>query len=297
MVLSDGCPHPDTLATGRWCALSLPSLSTARRRNVKHRREYSLQMTLTNTAGWAAAARFGGAWGINAVAGAVSLALTPWLGPARALQTVTRPWAKAVLQLTRVTLDVVGAQNLAEPAILLVNHLSLIDAVYAPALAPKRTLFVVKRELGAIPLWGWALRAGGAILIDRGNSPTAIERLRSAARTLPPRTSVLVFPEGTRSPDGKLQAFKKGAFRFALATRLPIVVMGTAGPLDVVPHGSIAIRPGCLHVTVSAPIPTSDWSEEQLATHMLEVRGTMERCILASESRREVRAAHRVDAR
>jgi 1-acyl-sn-glycerol-3-phosphate acyltransferase len=231
--------------------------------------------------------RFVLAWGVNLLTGLVGLVLVLLLGPERAWRLVARSWGRLVLWIEGVHLDVVGEEHFATPGILLINHLSLIDAVYVPALVPRTVKFVIKKELGQIPLWGWALRAGGAVLIDRKDPRGAIASIHEALERLSPGWSVIVFPEGTRSKDGQLQPLKKGAFHLALASRLPMIPMGSAGPLDIVPRGTVLIRPGTVYVTVGEPISTEHWTLETLETHVAEVRAAMLRCIEASERRRQ----------
>jgi 1-acyl-sn-glycerol-3-phosphate acyltransferase len=231
--------------------------------------------------------RFVLAWGINLLTGLAALLLVLPLGPERTWRLLVRRWGRLVLRLEKVRLDVEGEEHLGTPGILIINHLSLIDAVYVPALVPSTVKFVVKKELGQIPLWGWALRAAGAVLIDRHDSRGAIANIREAIERLPPGWSMIVFPEGTRSPNGQLQRFKKGAFHLALESKLPIIPMGSAGPLDIVPEGTVVIRPGTVYVTVGEPIPTEHWTLETLEAHMAEARAAMVRCIEASERRRQ----------
>lgn len=236
--------------------------------------------------------RFAVAWGVNLLTGLLALLLVLPLGPERTWRLFVQRWARFVLWIERVRVDVEGEEHLKTPAILIINHLSLIDAVYVPAVVPRTVKFVIKKELGQIPFWGWALRAAGAVLIDRKDPRGAIASIRDAVQRLPPGWSMIVFPEGTRSRDGQLHPFKKGAFHLAIESRLPIVPLGSAGPLDIVPDGTVLIRPGAVYVTVGPPIPTDHWTLATLEAHIAETRAAMLRCIESSERRRQA-AQHR----
>ncbi|HEX2571482.1 MAG TPA: lysophospholipid acyltransferase family protein [Polyangia bacterium] len=231
--------------------------------------------------------RFVVAWGVNLLTGLLALLLVWPLGPERTWRLLAQRWARLVLWIERVRVDVVGEEHLATPAILIINHVSLIDAVYVPAVVPRTVKFVIKKELGQIPLWGWALRAAGAVLIDRKDPRGAIASIRDAVEHLPAGWSMIVFPEGTRSRDGQLHPFKKGAFHLAIESKLPMIPLGAAGPLDIVPDGTVLIRPGPVYVTVGAPIPTAHWTIETMEAHIAEARAAMAGCIEASERRRQ----------
>lgn len=233
-----------------------------------------------------ATVRFALAWLFTLVVGTLVLVLCLPLGAARTWTLLARRWARGVLWLSGVELNVEGAEHLDGPAVFIVNHQSLIDAVYVPALLPSTTRYVVKRELGRVPFFGWGLRATGNIMIDRRKTRSAIQAIQEGLLHLPRGWSVVVFPEGTRSKTGGLQPFKKGAFQIALELRLPIVPLGAAGQRDIVPSGKVVIRPGAVYVTVGAPLSSEGWTHDTLPEHMAEAHAAVERCMERSERRR-----------
>ena len=202
--------------------------------------------------------------------------------------TVCHRWGQGTLWLGGVGLDVVGRTNLAGPAVFVSNHQSMIETVFLPTLLPRTVKFVAKKELERIPLWGWAFAAGGAIMIDRKDPQGAVHSIREGVRQLPPGWSVAVFPEGTRSPDGTLRPFKKGAFHIAMAARLPVVPIGIAGSRDVMPKHGRLLRPSTAFVTVGDPIRTEHWRLETLDEHVAEAHAAVRRCMDRSEERRSV---------
>jgi 1-acyl-sn-glycerol-3-phosphate acyltransferase len=117
--------------------------------------------------------------------------------------------------------------------------------------------FVAKESLFKVPLFGTALRRAGHIAIDRGDSQGAQEKLNQNLDALRTKVSVVLFPEGTRSEDGKLGPFKKGAAALALQAQVPVVPMAIAGTRYILPKGFNAIHGGTVRLRIGQPIPTA----------------------------------------
>jgi 1-acyl-sn-glycerol-3-phosphate acyltransferase len=219
------------------------------------------------------------------------------VGPVWSWLTFMKPWAKGSLRIMGVRTELVGADNLKGPAVFISNHQSLIDVVFVPAVLPPTTKFVAKKELLWVPLWGWAFSKAGGIMIDRKNPQAAIHSIRDGLKRLPPGWSVVVFPEGTRTRNGDLQTFKKGAFHIAIETGLPIVPIAMEGAFDVVPRHQVLLRPGTIHVTVGAPIDTRGWRTETIAEHMRQAWLAMNDCLAESRRRRDLAMGKAADRR
>jgi 1-acyl-sn-glycerol-3-phosphate acyltransferase len=131
---------------------------------------------------------------------------------------------------------------------------------------------VTKRELLAVPIFGWALWLGGFPFIDRSDRSRAIRSLDRASALFRRGISVLVFAEGTRSQDGQLLPFKKGGFVLALQAGVPIVPVAVRGGLSVLPKGSLCVRRGCIEVMFEAPVEIRDYSLENKHLLIDEVR-------------------------
>lgn len=230
--------------------------------------------------------RFGLGWLFTLVMGTLAVVLSLPLGGARAWTLCARRWGRSLLWLGRIRLDVEGAEHMDQPAVFIVNHQSLIDGIFVPALLPETTRYVAKRELARVPFFGWGLKATGNIMIDRSRTQSAIHAIQEGLRHLPRGWSVVVFPEGTRSKTGELQPFKKGAFQIAIELGVPIVPLGAVGQRDIVPQGAVVIRPGTIYVTIGAPLSTKGWTHDTLAEHIAEARAAVERCIERSDRRR-----------
>jgi 1-acyl-sn-glycerol-3-phosphate acyltransferase len=116
--------------------------------------------------------------------------------------------------------------------------------------------FVAKKELVRVPVFGQALLASGHIIIDRGNRERAVASLRRAAERIRAGTSVIVFPEGTRSPDGHLRLFKSGPFHLAVEAQVPIIPVTVSGSQHITPKGELRVHPGRVKIAYGKPIPT-----------------------------------------
>jgi 1-acyl-sn-glycerol-3-phosphate acyltransferase len=170
---------------------------------------------------------------------------------------------------SRIMLLAVGARtNYHDPhgalrqsrCIYFANHQSNVDIWALGKVMPIGTRFVAKQELFRIPVLGHAMTAAGFISINRSNRSEAIRSLTRAAETIRSGRPVILFPEGTRSRDGKLQPFKKGAFHLAARAGVPVVPVAIRGTFRIMAPGSIRVRPGTVEVFFERPIELSDRS-------------------------------------
>lgn len=170
-------------------------------------------------------------------------------------------WARSVLRASQVTTRARGVENLPPGNfVLAVNHLSNFDALVLFAHLRRHMRFVAKRELRRIPVFGYALEKAGNIFVDRTGSERDKTKLSEAARAVRERVSVVFFAEGTRSSDGVLQPFKKGAAVMALDAQVPLVPAALAGTHLILPKGSKLINPRPAALVVGTPIQTAGLS-------------------------------------
>jgi 1-acyl-sn-glycerol-3-phosphate acyltransferase len=178
----------------------------------------------------------------------------PWKGVAWDFAKLS---ARNLGRLCGVRVRTHGLERLAGPGpwIFTPNHQSHFDIAALLGWLPGRNRFVAKKELFAEPLLGTVLRTLGMIPVDRENPLEAIQLLNDAARA---GSSLIIFPEGTRSRDGTLLPFKKGPFIAAIHLGLPVVPVVCRGTREVMPKGGyLAIVPGEIDVYVEEPIPTA----------------------------------------
>ena len=142
----------------------------------------------------------------------------------------------------------------AGPYIYLFNHTSILDAPVLVSAIPEVFGAVGKAEQLSVPGWGRLVRRWGVIPLERKNLESAIRSLDAAGEELANGRSLLISPEGTRSKDGKLQPFKKGAFHVALQRGRPMIPVVIHGAYEGKPLGSWLLRPGTIRVEMGAPI-------------------------------------------
>jgi 1-acyl-sn-glycerol-3-phosphate acyltransferase len=205
-----------------------------------------------------------------------SLALaTGWLPPrGNVIFFWARVWSRGLLLASGVRLEVErgGALDPRGRYIFMANHQSLFDIPVLLATLPGQTRFLAKHSLFRIPLFGWAIRAGGFIPVDREDRSRARDVFLAATARLRAGTSVLLFPEETRSRDGRLLPFQRGGFLLALKSGLPIVPVGIQGTLQVQTKGTLRIRPGRVRVRYGAPLPISGFALRRKGELVAEVR-------------------------
>ena len=177
---------------------------------------------------------------------------------------LARGWSRVMLLTVgaRVTYhDPHGA--LRQPrCIYIANHQSNVDIWVMANVMPLGTRFVAKQEMFRIPVPGRAMTAAGFIRIDRSNRAAAIRSLTQAAESIRAGRPLILFPEGTRSRDGKLQPFKKGAFHLAMLAGVPVVPVAIRGTFEIMPPKSTRVRPGPVEVFFERPIDLSEFESD-----------------------------------
>jgi 1-acyl-sn-glycerol-3-phosphate acyltransferase len=177
-----------------------------------------------------------------------------------------RRWARAMLRICGVKVRVAGGDSLVDGQnyIFASNHVSLIDSPTIVAFVPRPLCFVAKRELFSVPFMGWYLARQGHIPIDRGEPKAALRSMTEAARVIQAeKKSILIFPEGTRSKDGKPLPFKEGVAMLAIRSGTPIVPVGVSGTQAVMPSKALKITPGPVTLRIGDPIDTSAYDVRQ----------------------------------
>lgn len=170
--------------------------------------------------------------------------------------------------------DVRGRERLqgSMPAIFVLNHSSMLDLLVGMELVPYCACGVAKKEMARVPLFGQAYLLSGHLLIDRGSRERAIAAMNETARTMEQHgLGAWLWPEGTRSEDGRLMPFKKGFVHLAIATGLPVVPIVIHDAPALWPARTVDIRPGTVRVEVLEPIDTSGWRVESVGEHAAAV--------------------------
>jgi len=189
----------------------------------------------------------------------IALVVSVLAGKRAALAMARRIWAPGLLLGAGARLAVSFERELDFdlPRMYVANHQSFIDIPALFRALPLPLHFLAKSELGAVPFLGWYIRATGMVLVARGGRRRGAESVAEAARLLAAGRSVLSFPEGTRSRDGRLGRFRSGAFGAALQSGVEVVPIALVGSGSVLPVGGFGVRPGRIEVRVGEPIESA----------------------------------------
>lgn len=187
-------------------------------------------------------------------------------------------WSRINLFFTGVRVRVKGLENIdpGRPYIIMSNHQSYFDVWALIGYMPLQLRWVMKKELRKVPFFGYGCARMGHIYVDRGKSEKAKKSLEAAGEKIRAGASVVFFPEGTRSPDGKLLHFKKGGFVVALAAGAQILPITVNGGSFILPRGTWKNRSGTIVINIHPPMTVDSYTYETKGALMDEVRKVIE---------------------
>ena len=181
-------------------------------------------------------------------------------------------WSMGIMRtgarLARIQVQVEGRENIpSQPCIFMANHVSNLDPPLLLPELPFRTAFFLKRSLIRIPILGTGMRLANFIPVDRdGRVESARQSVRFGTEVLALGVNITVFPEGTRSRDGRLLPFKKGPFFLAMESGAPVVPVSIWGSEQMMTKGSLRIKPGIAHLRFHPPIAPKDFATREQLT-------------------------------
>jgi len=168
------------------------------------------------------------------------------------------------------------------PHIYMSNHLSFLDGPLLFGLIPQRVRVILKKEVFRIPVIGQGMRYVGFLPVDRKRVHGGKKTIDRAATLMQERGySYLIFPEGTRSRDGRMQAFKRGGFFLALASGASIVPITISGTYELMPRGTLFAKKGRIKVAFHPAVPVDGYSQENIELLIDRVRGVVEKGLAA----------------
>jgi 1-acyl-sn-glycerol-3-phosphate acyltransferase len=175
-------------------------------------------------------------------------------------------WARLNAWMTPIFVKVSGRENvdIEQSYVVIANHQSAFDIFVLYGFLKIDFKWVMKHELRKLPGIGIGCEKVGHIFIDRRDHESAIKSLMVAKEKIINGTSVVFFPEGTRSPDGTIRAFKKGAFKMALALDLPILPVTIVGTKDILPNKTLDLFPGNVQMKIHEPISVKEYSDHNI---------------------------------
>ena len=174
-------------------------------------------------------------------------------------------WARCNLGLAGLRIKIQGLERLDpnETYIFMLNHSSFLDILLAFACIPHNFRIITKEEIFWMPLMGWALKRSGQIPMNRTNPRKGLESLRHASELLKKKISIVVFPEGTRTPDGAIKDFKPTLFILPIRSGIPVVPVLIEGTFEALKRGSVLLNPVPLKLTFYEPIPSDSFSSDR----------------------------------
>ncbi len=217
------------------------------------------------------------AW--TGVASAVAIGSHASGGDAADLARHTLRWARGLERLWRIEITIDGLQHYREgtPTVLVANHQSYVDVVALFLSLPEMPVFLAKRELSRVPLFGAAMRTRGDVFIDRKRHDAAASTIDRTARILRPGAPLLVFPEGTRAHRPEISPFKKGAFHLAKQAHAALQPIGIRGSLEAWPRESPSPRGGPVHLEVGPAISADEIQAADLDDLLTRARAEVSR--------------------
>lgn len=186
-------------------------------------------------------------------------------------------WSRLCCAIAPLKVNIAGKENYSrfKSYVVVANHQSMADIPVIHGFIGLKIKWVIKQELRKIPVFGAACHYLGCIFVDRSNHEAALRSIHRAKRQLSNKSSVLFFAEGTRSRNGQVMPFKKGAFVFAMETGLPILPVTIKNSADILPSDTMDLTPGSVDIVVHRPVHVSPYHEKNLEELVERTRQTV----------------------
>jgi 1-acyl-sn-glycerol-3-phosphate acyltransferase len=206
-------------------------------------------------------------WFYTLVLGCVSLVVSLFDPTGERQQRVARLWSQMILWTVGAKVQVEGLEKIdtSKPQVYVVNHLSAFDIPVLYTHLPFQFRILAKKELFRYPFMGWHLRRSGQIPVVLENPKASVRSLSLAVAAIRKGNSLVIFPEGGRSPNGQLQAFMGGAFYAAVKAQVDVVPVVLVGTYEMLKMNSYHIKPGPVQMVVGSPISTVGMSTRDIA--------------------------------
>jgi 1-acyl-sn-glycerol-3-phosphate acyltransferase len=191
--------------------------------------------------------------------------LYSWVtGSPEAMYELAMKTLRSGLRIVGVRVRVEGVENIPDrTCIFASNHVSNIDPVALVPFIPRRVAILAKKQVFRIPILATGMRMCQIVPVDRDDKEAAASSVNKAIQYIRSGTSFLVYPEGTRSPDGRLRAFKSGTFVMALEAGVPVVPVSLIGTQRLLPKGELSLRPGEVTVRFGPAVDSTDYKFER----------------------------------
>jgi 1-acyl-sn-glycerol-3-phosphate acyltransferase len=191
----------------------------------------------------------------------------------RSVHLIAGWWARTILRLAKIKVQVIGAENIIDgPQVFMANHQSVFDIFIVLGYVNCQFRWIAKKELFRFPFFGKAMLKSGYIPIDRKHFISAMRSIEEASVKVREGTSVMTFPEGTRSRDGRIQPFKKGVFHLVLKSGVPIVPISLIGTGDIMRKNSLRVNSGTITMVIGKSISPAGYDVENMEELVNKVR-------------------------
>jgi 1-acyl-sn-glycerol-3-phosphate acyltransferase len=206
-------------------------------------------------------------WLYTVILGCVSLLVSLFDPTGGRQQKIARLWSQMILWTVGATVEVEGLDriDISKPQVYVVNHLSAFDIPVLYTHLPFQFRILAKKELFRYPFMGWHLRRSGQIPVVLENPKASVRSLNLAVASIRKGNSLVIFPEGGRSPNGQLQSFMGGAFYAAVKAQVDVVPIVLVGTYEMLKMNSYHIKPGPIQMVVGSPISTTGMSTRDIA--------------------------------
>jgi 1-acyl-sn-glycerol-3-phosphate acyltransferase len=216
-------------------------------------------------------------WLYTVILGCVSLLVSLFDPTGERQQKIARLWSQMILWTVGATVEVegLGRIDISKPQVYVVNHLSAFDIPVLYTHLPFQFRILAKKELFRYPFMGWHLRRSGQIPVVLENPKASVRSLNLAVASIRKGNSLVIFPEGGRSPNGQLQSFMGGAFYAAVKAQVDVVPIVLVGTYEMLKMNSYHIKPGPIQMLVGSPISTAGMSTRDIAKITEQARVVM----------------------
>lgn len=222
-------------------------------------------------------------WAYTLVLGTISLLCSLFDRSGRIQHNLARAWSWAIMKTALSPVRVTGMEHVdpARPRVYAVNHASALDIPILYVYLPFQFRIVFKSELLSYPFVGWHLKRSGQVCINQQNPTASVGAIKSALKSLRKGMPLVIFPEGGRCRDGKLQPFLPGAFFLAIKAQADIVPVGLVGTFDLLPMNTYHIKCQPLEMRLGEPISTSGLSLNDMDAVSAKVKESIDKLLAA----------------
>ncbi|MGZ4853699.1 MAG: lysophospholipid acyltransferase family protein [Candidatus Angelobacter sp.] len=206
-------------------------------------------------------------WLYTIVLGCISLVVSLFDPSGERQQRIARLWSRMILGTVGARVQVEGLDKIdtSKPQVYVVNHLSALDIPVLYTYLRFQFRIMAKKELFRYPFMGWHLRRSGQIPVVLDSPKASVRSLNLAVAAIRRGNSLVIFPEGGRSPDGQLGSFMGGAFYAAVKAQVDVIPIALVGTYEMLKMNTWHIKPGPVHMVVGSPIQTVGMSTRDIA--------------------------------